>query len=57
MADLVVHFVNARGTGAKNFKLKAVEFPPRASLIAQENRLQQLTTRKHFPAFTPSKPC
>ncbi len=27
MADLVVHFVKARGTGAKTFKLKAVDLP------------------------------
>ncbi len=29
MADLVVHFVKARGTGAKTFKLKAVDLPAR----------------------------
>ena len=33
MADLVVHFVKPRGTGAKTFKLKAVDLPPRGSVM------------------------
>ena len=50
MADLVVHFVKARGTGAKTFKLKAVELPPRGSVVlGKKIALKQLTTRKHYP--------
>jgi len=50
MADLVVHFVKARGTGAKTFKLKALELAPRASVeLRKKIGLQQLTTRKHYP--------
>src|SRR5689334_17139058 len=50
MADLVVHFVKARGTGAKTFKLKAVELPPRGSVaLGKQIALKQLTTRKHYP--------
>jgi 3-methyladenine DNA glycosylase AlkC len=50
MADLVVHFVKARGTGAKTFKLKALELPPRGSVeLRKKIGLQQLTTRKHYP--------
>src|SRR5688572_29901453 len=50
MADLVVHFVKARGTGAKTFKLKAVELAPRGSVrLSKKIALQQLTTRKHYP--------
>jgi 3-methyladenine DNA glycosylase AlkC len=50
MADLVVHFVKARGTGAKTFKLKALELPPRASVeLRKKIGLTQLTTRKHYP--------
>ena len=50
MADLVVHFVKARGTGAKTFKLKALELPPRASRrLSKKIGLKQLTTRKHYP--------
>jgi 3-methyladenine DNA glycosylase AlkC len=50
MADLVVHFVKARGTGAKTFKLKALDLPPRASVeLRKKIGLQQLTTRKHYP--------
>jgi hypothetical protein len=49
MADLVVHFVKARGTGAKTFKLKAVDLPPRGhATLAKKIGLQQLTTRKHY---------
>ena len=52
MADLVVHFVKARGTGAKTFKLKAVELAPRASVeLRKKIGLQQLTTRKHYPGI------
>ena len=50
MADLVVHFVKARGTGAKTFKLKALELPPGGSAsLSKKIGLQQLTTRKHYP--------
>ena len=50
MADLVVHFVKARGTGAKTFKLKALELPPRGSIeLSKKIALKQLTTRKHYP--------
>jgi 3-methyladenine DNA glycosylase AlkC len=49
MADLVVHFVKSRGTGAKTFKLKAVDLPPRGSvMLSKKIGLQQLTTRKHY---------
>lgn len=49
MADLVVHFVKARGTGAKTFKLKAVELPPRGGArLSKKIVLKQLTTRKHY---------
>jgi len=50
MADLVVHFMKARGTGAKTFKLSAVDLPPRGTVsLAKKITLQQLTTRKHYP--------
>ena len=50
MADLVVHFVKARGTSAKTFKLKALELPSRASVeLRKKIGLTQLTTRKHYP--------
>jgi 3-methyladenine DNA glycosylase AlkC len=50
MADLVVHFVKARGTGAKTFKLKAVDLAPRGSVrLSKKIALKQLTTRKHYP--------
>jgi 3-methyladenine DNA glycosylase AlkC len=50
MADLVVHFIKARGIGAKTFKLKALELQPRGSAsLAKKIGLQQLTTRKHYP--------
>jgi 3-methyladenine DNA glycosylase AlkC len=50
MADLVVHFVKARGTGAKTFKLKAVDLPARGSIaLGKKIALQQLTTRRHYP--------
>jgi 3-methyladenine DNA glycosylase AlkC len=50
MADLVVHFVKARGTGAKTFKLKALDLPPRTSaLLSKKIALRQLTTRRHYP--------
>jgi 3-methyladenine DNA glycosylase AlkC len=49
MADLVVHFVKSRGTGAKTFKLKAVDLPPRGSVtLSKKIALEQLTTRKHY---------
>jgi 3-methyladenine DNA glycosylase AlkC len=50
MADLVVHFVKSRGTGAKTFKMKVLTLAPRASvLVSKKIGLQQLTTRKHYP--------
>jgi 3-methyladenine DNA glycosylase AlkC len=50
MADLVVHFVKARGTGAKTFKLKAVDLGARESIsLRKKIGLSQLTTRKHYP--------
>ena len=50
LADLVVHFVKARGTGAKIFKLKAVALAARASVeLRKKIGLRQLTTRKHYP--------
>jgi 3-methyladenine DNA glycosylase AlkC len=50
MADLVVHFVKSRGTGAKTFKLKAVDLPPRGNVtLGKKIVLKQLTTRKHYP--------
>jgi 3-methyladenine DNA glycosylase AlkC len=52
MADLVVHFVKARGTGAKTFKLKALDLAPRESVdLRKKIGLQQLTTRKHYPGI------
>ena len=52
MADLVVHFVKARGTGAKTFKLKALALPPRASVeLSKKIALKQLTTRQHYPGI------
>ena len=49
MADLVVHFVKARGTGAKTFKLKAVDLAPRERVtLGKKIALRQLTTRKHY---------
>lgn len=50
MADLVVHFVKARGTSAKTFKLKALELAPGERVrIGKRIGLQQLTTRRHYP--------
>jgi 3-methyladenine DNA glycosylase AlkC len=52
MADLVVHFVKARGTGAKTFKLKALDLVPRGSAeLRKKIGLRQLTTRKHYPGI------
>lgn len=49
MADLVVHFVKKRGTGAKTFKLKALDLPARGHvLLTKKIALRQLTTRKHY---------
>jgi len=52
MADLVVHFVKARGSGAKTFKLRALELK-RGERMALRKKiaLQQLTTRKHYPGL------
>jgi 3-methyladenine DNA glycosylase AlkC len=50
MADLVIHFVKARGTGAKTFKLKALELAPgEQALLGKKISLKQHTTRKHYP--------
>jgi 3-methyladenine DNA glycosylase AlkC len=50
MADLVVHFVKARGTGTKTFKLKALDLPSGESVTLRKTiGLQQLTTRRHYP--------
>lgn len=50
MADLVVHFVKKRGTGAKTFKLKALTLKPGESAsLGKSIALEQLTTRKHHP--------
>ena len=50
MVDLVVHFVKARGTGAKTFKMKAFTLAPGASVAVRKKiGLRQLTTRKHYP--------
>ncbi|HTU67276.1 MAG TPA: DNA alkylation repair protein [Steroidobacteraceae bacterium] len=49
MVDLVVHFVKSRGTGAKTFKLKAVELAPGESVgVRKKISLKQHTTRKHY---------
>jgi 3-methyladenine DNA glycosylase AlkC len=50
LADLAVHFVKARGTGAKTFKLRAVKIAPGEKVsLAKRIGLRQLTTRKHYP--------
>jgi 3-methyladenine DNA glycosylase AlkC len=50
MADLLVHFVKARGTGAKTFKLSAVDLAPGARVtLGKKISLKQLTTRRHYP--------
>ena len=50
MVDLVVHFVKARGTGAKTFKMKALNLAPGARVsVTKKIGLRQLTTRKHYP--------
>ena len=50
MADLVVHFVKARGTGAKTFKLKTLDLAPGArEIVSKKITLTQLTTRRHYP--------
>lgn len=50
MVDLVVHFVKARGTGAKTFKMKALTLGPNArATVTKKIGLRQLTTRKHYP--------
>jgi 3-methyladenine DNA glycosylase AlkC len=52
MADLVVHFVKARGTGTKTFKLKALELAPgQSAALAKRIALRQLTTRRHHPGL------
>ena len=52
MADLVVHFVKARGTGAKTFKLRRLELAPGdVARISKKIGLRQLTTRKHYPGM------
>jgi 3-methyladenine DNA glycosylase AlkC len=50
MVDLVVHFVKARGTGAKTFKMKALTLAPGARVaVTKKIGLRQLTTRRHYP--------
>ena len=50
MADLVIHFVKARGTGAKTFKLRALQLAPGESqALSKKIALTQLTTRRHYP--------
>jgi 3-methyladenine DNA glycosylase AlkC len=50
LADLVVHFVKARGTGAKTFKLRALRLEPGENVaLGKKIGLRQLTTRKHYP--------
>lgn len=50
LVDLLVHFVKARGTGAKTFKMKALTLAPGARVtVAKKIGLRQLTTRKHYP--------
>jgi 3-methyladenine DNA glycosylase AlkC len=50
IADLVVHFVKSRGTGAKTFKLTTVDLAPGThAVLSKKIGLQQLTTRKHYP--------
>ncbi len=51
LADLCVHYQKANGnTGPKVFKLKTVEFAPRATLHFEKKlSLADLTTRRHFP--------
>ncbi len=52
LADLVVHFVKARGSGAKTFKLRAVTIAPGEHVaLAKQIGLRQLTTRKHYPGI------
>jgi hypothetical protein len=46
----VVHFVKARGTGGKTFKMKALTLAPRGQVtVSKTIGLKQLTTRKHYP--------
>jgi 3-methyladenine DNA glycosylase AlkC len=50
MADLVVHFVKARGTSAKTFKLRMLDLAPGArETVSKKITLSQLTTRRHYP--------
>jgi 3-methyladenine DNA glycosylase AlkC len=50
MADLVVHFVKAKGIGAKTFKLKQLELAPGSvATLSKRIVLRQLTTRRHYP--------
>jgi 3-methyladenine DNA glycosylase AlkC len=50
MADVVIHFAKARGTGAKTFKLKAVTLAAGERVtLAKKIGLAQLTTRRHYP--------
>ena len=50
LVDLVVHFVKARGTGAKTFKLREVDLAPGASVeLRRTVSLADLSTRKHYP--------
>jgi 3-methyladenine DNA glycosylase AlkC len=50
LVDLVVHFVKARGTSAKTFKLREVDLAPGESATLQRTvSLADLSTRKHYP--------
>ena len=49
MADLVVHFVKARGTGAKTFKLKMLDLAPGAREIVVEE--DHADPAHHAPAL------
>jgi 3-methyladenine DNA glycosylase AlkC len=52
LVDLVVHFVKARGTSAKTFKLKCLELPRRGhGRVGKTISLRQLTTRRHYPGL------
>jgi 3-methyladenine DNA glycosylase AlkC len=52
LVDLLVHFVKARGTTAKTFKLRAVALAPgERAIFAKRIGLAQLTTRRHYPGL------
>jgi hypothetical protein len=50
LVDLAVHFVKARGTSRKVFKIRRVELPPRGRVIVESTvSLAVHTTRKPRP--------